>query len=161
MNMFKTLVAVLFTACACASAELSGYVTDSSEGHILGSGTSLVELRLDQLRRKTGVEGAVVVVDGLHGVEASLRASELLTESGAGVQDNRSTGFLILVSVEERSISTAVGYDLETDLSPSWRRINVEKSLETSLKHGSFREGIISALDAVEGRLLKSKLSFK
>lgn len=114
------------------------------------------QMRIDTLisgvRSRTTAELSVVVLNSLDGEDPDLFATELFEKWGIGKKD-KDNGLLILVSLEDRSVTLRTGYGLEGVLPDIYLKHLVEDSLYTRMRERQYDLGIESTLKGIAGAL--------
>jgi len=111
-----------------------------------------IDTLISGIRERTSAEIAVVVVNSLDGEDPDLFATELFEEWGVGKSD-KGNGLLMLVSLNDRSVTMRTGYGLEGVLPDIYLKHLVEDSLYPRMRAGNYDLGVESTLLGVSEAL--------
>jgi uncharacterized protein len=130
----------------------TGFVNDRADVMDAGARAQL-EAFLDQLRRKTGVQFAVLVLR----TTAPLDPIRYKTEAyRRWFQDNR-TCLLLVVAMEERKIAFETGYELEGILPDALEARIIRTEMTPRFRSGNFADGITAAVLRVSAIIAKDR----
>jgi len=132
-----------------------GYVNDEA-GVIGGERSGQLEMFLDQLHQKTGVQFAVLTVVSCAPDDPSQFKTRVFNAWGIGDKDRRD-GLLLLVSMQERKLYFETGYGLEGTLPDGWEARMLRDLAVPEFRAGRPADGITAAVLAASQRIANEK----
>ena len=124
-----------------------GFVTDAA--NVIPAETARrIEVRLEELRARTGTEVAVVTVPSISPLTIEEYATELFARWGIG-QKGKDTGVLIVVAVKERKVRIETGYGIEPILPDGKAGAIIREVMLPRFKQGALGEGLAAGAEAV------------
>jgi uncharacterized protein len=132
-----------------------GFVNDSA-GVIGEPRAAQLEGFLDQLKRKTGVEFAVLTVPSCAPEDPSAFKTRVFQAWGIGGKE-KDEGLLLLVSMEEHAIRFETGYGLEGTLPDGWQSRMTRELMIPRFRSGDPAEGITAGVLASAQRIAAEK----
>ena len=139
----------------------AGFVNDLA-GLLDDTAQQMLEQKLSEFERATGVEIAVVTVATLGGDTIENFANELFQdwEIGKKGQDN---GALLLVARDERELRIEVGYGLEPVLTDAQSKLIIDKIITPQFKTGDYQagieQGVMAMMQMTKGEVLTDNRS--
>lgn len=112
-----------------------------------------INARLENVRRTTTVEPAVVVVDNIDPEDPTLFATELFQKWGLGKTD-KDNGLLILIVKDLRLATIRPGYGLEGVLPDITCGRIIRQIMGPAFRNGNYSEGTAAAVDFISKILL-------
>lgn len=124
------------------------YLSDPAH-FIDASSTAHIDSTLQNLRKATGVQAAVVVLPNMAGdMDVDTYATELFTLWGLG-DKKKDNGLLVLVSVGDRKYAIRTGYGIE-DVLPDAICGRIERNImQPAFKKGDYSGGLRAAVDKI------------
>lgn len=121
----------------------------SNPDGILGpQAESLINTRLDSLRRRTTAETAVVVIESIGDQDLESFSNELFSRWGIGQKEN-DNGLLVLFVLDQRKIRFEVGYGLEGILPDALcQRIQTQEMLP-AFRQGDYDLGMVQGITRI------------
>ena len=138
-----------------AIAPASGFVNDRA-GVLDEPTAAKLEAFLDQLRRKTGAEFAVLVVRSTAPLDPNdykVRVFERWGLGRRGVDD----GLLMLVALDQRAVRFETGYGLEGVLPDGLQSRIFRQQMAPAFRQGDYAEGITAGVLACAQRIAADK----
>lgn len=135
--------------------EARGYVNDRA-GVLAPERAAQLEGFLDQVRKRTGVQFAVLVVPDCAPDEPSVYKTRVFESWGLGSRE-RNDGLLLLVAMQERDIVFETGYGLEGTLPDGWQARMLRDLAVPRFRAGEPGEGIVAAVLATSQRIAAEK----
>jgi uncharacterized protein len=132
-----------------------GFVNDHA-GLLTESMRARLESFLDQVRKKTGAEFAVLTMRSTAPEEPSVYKTQVFERWGLG-RAGEDDGLLMLVAVEEREVRFETGYGLEGALPDAWQSRLVRREVAPRFREGQYEEGIRVAVLATAARIAGEK----
>ncbi len=133
----------------------TAYVTDSA-GVIGPARSAQLESYLDQLRKKTEVQFAVVTVRTTNGEDPAAYKVRLFKAWGIGRKQEQD-GLLLLVAQQEHRAVFETGYGLEGTLPDGWEARMLRELLVPRFQTGEYADGITLAVLAASERIATEK----
>ncbi len=128
-----------------------GFVNDTA--HLLDDTThARLEALLDQLRRKTGAEFALLTVPTTAPMDPSEYKVEVFRRWGLG-QKGKDNGLLLLVAVQEHDIHFETGYGLEGTLPDGLEARIVREDMVPRFRAGDMAGGIVVGVQQAAARI--------
>ena len=162
-TIIATLTVTAFTLPASVFAYTSpgkpaGYFNDFAKVITAGD-AQLIESKLIDLNKSTGVEVAIVTIPSLGDETIDSYAVKLFQEWGIGASKDisaktgalRDGGLLILIAPNDREARIEVGYGLEGTVTDLQAGNIVNKVMIPAFRNGDYAGGINGAIDAVSG----------
>ncbi|MBU1693678.1 MAG: TPM domain-containing protein [Verrucomicrobia bacterium] len=146
------LVAAAFHAATASEALLNGlqpqgFVSDYAGSFEEAARTNL-ESYLQDVKRQTGAEIAVVTLKSLDGGEINDFANRLFAKWGIG-QKGEDNGILLLAAVEDRKVRIEVGYGLEGALPDAKTGRILDEEVIPLFKENRYAEGLTHGAVAI------------
>jgi uncharacterized protein len=115
-----------------------------------------LEAKLVALEQATGAEVAVVTI-ATHGDDETIEtyAEKLFQEWGIG-KEKQDTGLLLIVAIDDREVRIETGYGLEGAVTDIQSGNIIRNVMVPAFKNGAYAEGIIGAVNALDGVIRKS-----
>lgn len=137
---WRVAAVVLAVVCLAQGQSIrrSGYVTDQAEVIDAESEDTIVST-LDELRRRTGWDSAVVTVNKAASIETL--ADDLFRSWNQG-----ELGFILIISIQDRKWHLATCDQLQATLNASYRDSLAERCLKPNFRAGNYAAGIIAAV---------------
>jgi uncharacterized protein len=132
-----------------------GYVTDAARV-LPEPRRAQLEGFLEQLKRKTGVQFAVLTVRTTAPEEPSGYKTRVFKQWGIGDRE-RDDGLLLLVAMEQREIRFETGYGLEGTLPDGWQSRMTRDLMIPRFRAGEPAEGIVAGVLASAQRIAAEK----
>lgn len=128
------------------------YLSDPAH-FIDASSTAHIDSTLQNLRKATGVQAAVVVLPNMAGdMDVDTYATELFTLWGLG-DKKKDNGLLVLVSVGDRKYAIRTGYGIE-DVLPDAICGRIKRNImQPAFKKGDYSGGLNAAVDKISSVL--------
>jgi uncharacterized protein len=163
------LAVALMTACARLSGADStdtsssgppipaavGFVNDHA-GVLDEDSRAKLEAFLDQVKRKTGVEFAVLTMPNTAPVTPSEYKVSVFQKWGLG-QKGQDTGLLMLVAIDEHEVRFETGYGLEGTLPDGLQSRIFRETMAPSFRTGNFAQGVTAGVLACAARIAHEK----
>ena len=130
----------------------TGFVNDRA-GVMDETARARLEAFLDQVKRKTGVQFAVLTLRST----APLDPIQYKTEAYQRWFQGNRTSLLLLVALEERKIAFETGYELEGILPDGLEARIIRDEMTRRFRAGDFAGGIIAATLRVSGIIAKDR----
>lgn len=128
-----------------------GFVNDTA--HLLDDAThARLEALLDQLRRKTGAEFAVLTIQTTAPMTPTDYKVQVFQRWGLG-QKGKDNGLLMLVAVDEHEVRFETGYGLEGTLPDGLESRIVRTEMVPRFRSGDFAGGIVGGVLACAARI--------
>lgn len=125
----------------------SGHINDFA--NIIPAETeAILELDLQNYRRDTSIEIAIVTVSSLGGMSVEEYAIELASAWGVGAR-KKDNGLVFLIAPNERKARIEVGYGLEGDLTDAQANRIMQEIVIPHFKKGKMAEGIVMGLSGI------------
>jgi uncharacterized protein len=131
--------------------EPAGFVNDAA-GVMDEVARARLEAFLDQLRRRTGVQFAVLTVRSTAPLSPSEYKVRVFERWGIGDRQ-RDDGLLMLVALEEREVRFETGYGLEGTLPDGFQSRVVREVIRDRFRAGDFAGGITQGVLALAARI--------
>lgn len=167
--VFRRAIAALGAACGVALAAAAlwgaplsfprpvGYVNDFA-GVLTPAERSALEERLAEYDRTTGNQIAVAIFPTLGGVPINEFASRLEEAWKVG-RRGKDNGLVVLVALKERQVRIEVGYGLEAKVTDADAGRIIREVIVPAFRQGRYGEGLLGAVDALEGLIGQSPQS--
>lgn len=139
--------AVLGLALAGPVPTYTGRVTDKADLIPYFAEAELAQ-RIDALEASTGVELAVLTVDGVHGATPKQFATRVFNNWGVG-KNGADNGVLFMVSVGDRRVEIETGYGIETVLTDARAGAMLDRYVIPRFKQADMGGGIVAGVDAI------------
>ncbi len=120
--------------------DFAGVMDEGAENEIYEAGVQLYE--------KTGAQVVAVTVDSLDGASVEQYSLELARSWGIG-DEERDTGALLLLAVQDREVRIEVGYGLEGAITDARSGIILDNYAIPSFSEDDFENGMRGAYDAI------------
>jgi uncharacterized membrane protein YgcG len=168
MNLRRVLTRPLVLLACCAVATVahaidggapipdpSGYVDDRA-GVLEASRAAQLEGFLDQVRTRTGVQFAVLIVPDCEPDDPTVFKTRVFEKWGIGDRERRD-GLLLLVAMKEHALNFETGYGLEGTLPDGWQARMLRELAVPRFRAGEPGEGVIAAVLAASQRIAAEK----
>lgn len=132
-----------------------GFVNDRA-GVMDEQSRARLEAFLDQVRKKTGVEFAVLTVRSTAPLAPSEYKVLVFERWGLG-KKGEDNGLLMLVAIEEREVRFETGYGLEGTLPDGLQSRIFRQTMAPRFREGDFAGGIIAGVTACAARIAQEK----
>jgi uncharacterized protein len=149
MNRVRRIVLLVSCICAvastCAWAALpespQGWVSDFA-GILSEDTTSQIRELIEEVKRSTGAEIAVVTVSSLEGMTVEEYAVKLFEKWGIGTKEE-DNGVLFLIAPNERKTRIEVGYGLEPVITDGRAGDIIRETILPFFRAGDYNQGIL------------------
>jgi len=135
--------------------EASGFVNDLA-GIMDESSRAQLEGFLDQVKRKTGAEFAVLVVQTTAPIDPDQYKVEVFQHWGLG-EAGKDNGLLMLVALNERVVRFETGYGLEGTLPDGLQSRIFRRAMRPLFRNGDFTGGITAGVLQCSARIAESQ----
>jgi uncharacterized protein len=132
-----------------------GFVNDHA-GKLDESTRARLEAFLDQLKQKTGVQFAVLIMPSTAPVSPSEYKVAVFQRWGIGRQ-GQDDGLLMLVAIEEREVRFETGYGLEGTLPDGLQSRIFRNEMAPRFREGDYAAGITAGVLACAARIAAEK----
>lgn len=147
MNKFKALLSTIFLIGSCLAIDipkLEGLVTDKAE--VLDAAQEeLLENKLEALAANTGISIGVLTIKTLEDYPIEMFTLDVARKSGLGLED-KDTGALYTIAVNDREQRIEVGYGLEGSLTDA-TTFNIQEDAKPLLSQGDYAGAINQIVD--------------
>ena len=106
--------------------------------------------QLKELSDSTGIQVAVLTIPSLKGEVLELYSMKVAEKWKLGSEE-KDTGVLLLVALEERSIRIEVGYGLEGVLTDTKCGLIIRNVMAPKFRDGDYQSGIVDAVNNIVG----------
>jgi len=149
MNRVRRIVLLVSCICVVAStcawaaipATPQGWVSDFA-GILSEDTKAQISGLIDDVKRSTGAEIAVVTVTSLEGMSVEEYAVRLFEEWGIG-EEEKDNGVLFLIAPNERTVWIEVGYGLEPIITDGRAGGILDEAVVPFFKAGDYNQGIL------------------
>ena len=124
-----------------------GLVSDFA-GLLTPADRAVIEKRLSELRRKTGVQFALVTLKSMEGGQIDDFAVKLFKKWGVG-EKGKNNGVMLLVAIEDRKARVEVGYGLEPILPDALAGRVLDEQLFPAFKQQHYGQGLTQAVNRI------------
>jgi uncharacterized protein len=144
--MVRTLILLLLgsVSIALAAPEITRPVNDPND-YIDAIEFVDIELAIEEHRKKTGVQIAVLVVDTTHGVPIEDFSMQVARQWGGGSAE-RDDGLLFTLAIKDRRMRIEVGYGLEPAVSDALA-IQITGSIKPKLKAKAYGAAVAQVVE--------------
>jgi uncharacterized protein len=118
----------------------TGYVNDFA-GVLSSETETYLNTELEKFTKETGGEVAVAVVSSLGGDDIESYANTLFREWGVGGEE-KNTGVLLLVAIEDRDVRIEVGYGYEGVVPDAYASRIIRDDVLPSFREGDYDTGV-------------------